>query len=74
MLGKSFSAGIRAISQAVIIYILALILGVKVDWNPLSLFGVLIAVMLGAALFSTFSLIIACIVKKRVSASWASVR
>ncbi len=65
VLGKSFSAGIRAISQAVIIYILALILGVKVDWNPLSLFGVLIAVMLGAALFSTFSLIIACIVKTR---------
>ena len=65
VLGKSLSAGIRALSQAVIIYILALILGVKVDWNPLSLLGVLFAVMLGAALFSTFSLIIACIVKTR---------
>ena len=65
VLGKSLSAGIRSLSQAVIIYILALILGVKVDWNPLSLIGVLIAVMLGAALFSTFSLIIACIVKTR---------
>ena len=65
VLGKSISAGIRALSQAVIIYILALILGVKVNWNPLSLIGVLIAVMLGAALFSTFSLIIACIVKTR---------
>jgi ABC-2 type transport system permease protein len=65
VLGKSISAGIRAISQAVIIYILALLLGVKVNWNPLALFGVLIAVMLGAALFSTFSLIIACLVKTR---------
>ena len=65
VLGKSISAGIRALSQAVIIYILALILGVKVDWNPLALVGVLIAVMLGAALFSTFSLIIACLVKTR---------
>jgi ABC-2 type transport system permease protein len=65
VLGKSISAGIRAISQAVIIYILALLLGVKINWNPLALFGVLIAVMLGAALFSTFSLIIACLVKTR---------
>jgi ABC-2 type transport system permease protein len=65
VLGKSLSAGIRGLSQAIIIYILALILGVKVDWRPLSLVGVLTAVMLGAALFSTFSLIIACIVKTR---------
>jgi ABC-2 type transport system permease protein len=65
VLGKSISAGIRALSQALIIYVLALILGVKVNWNPASLLGVLAAVMIGAALFSTFSLIIACIVKTR---------
>ena len=65
VLGKSISAGIRAISQAVIIYILAILLGIKVNWSPLALIGVLIAVMLGAGLFSTFSLIIACIVKTR---------
>ena len=65
VLGKSVSAGIRSLSQAVIIYILALLLGVKVNWSPMALLGVLIAVMLGAALFSTFSLIIACIVKTR---------
>ncbi|HVN16346.1 MAG TPA: ABC transporter permease, partial [Anaerolineales bacterium] len=65
VLGKALSAGIRGLSQAIIIYMLALVLGVKVNWNPLALFGVLIAVMLGAALFSTFSLIIACIVKTR---------
>ena len=36
------------------------------DWNPLSLLGVLVAaVMLGAAFFSTFSLVIACLVKTR---------
>ena len=65
VLGKALSAGIRGLSQAIIIYMMALILGVKVDWNPLALIGVLAAVMLGAALFSTFSLIIACIVKTR---------
>ncbi|HEX8991110.1 MAG TPA: ABC transporter permease [Anaerolineales bacterium] len=65
VLGKSLSAGIRGLSQAIIIYVLALILGVQVNWNPLALLGVLVTVMLGAALFSTFSLIIACLVKTR---------
>lgn len=65
VLGKAVSAGARALSQAVIIYILALALGVKMNWSPGALLGVLLLVLLGAALFSTFSLIIACIVKTR---------
>src|SRR5262249_12610679 len=65
VLGKALSAGVRALSQAIIIYVLALLLGVQVSWNPLALIGTLIAVILGAALFSTFSLIIACLVKTR---------
>jgi ABC-2 type transport system permease protein len=63
--GKALSAGVRALTQAVIIYVLALVMGVKVDWNPLSLIGTFVVVLLGAALFSTFSLIIACLVKTR---------
>lgn len=65
VLGKALSAGVRGLSQAIIIYLLALVLGVRVNWNPLAFLGVLITVLLGAALFSTFSLIIACIVKTR---------
>lgn len=65
VLGKALSAGIRSLSQALIIYLLALLLGVKLNWNPLALGGVLLVVILGAALFSTFSLIIACLVKTR---------
>ncbi len=65
VLGKALSAGVRSLSQAFIIYVLALILGVGLNWNPLALIGVLVAVLLGAALFSTFSLIIACLVKTR---------
>jgi ABC-2 type transport system permease protein len=65
VLGKALSAGIRSLSQAVIIYLLALLLGVKLNWSPLALAGVLLVVILGAALFSTFSLIIACLVKTR---------
>lgn len=63
--GKALSAGIRGLTQAVIIYLLAWLLGVKLNWNPLALAGVLFVVILGAAFFSTFSLIIACLVKTR---------
>jgi ABC-2 type transport system permease protein len=65
VLGKGFSAGIRTLSQAVIVYSLSLLLGVKLSWNPLALFNVLLIVILAATLFSTFSLVIACIVKTR---------
>jgi ABC-2 type transport system permease protein len=65
VLGKALSAGVRGLSQAVIVYVLALCLGVAMDWRPLPLVGVLLAVLLGAALFSTLSLIIACLVKTR---------
>ena len=43
-----------------IVYALALILGVGLDWSPLALIGVLAWASCGAAVFSTFSLIIAC--------------
>lgn len=65
VLGKALSAGVRALSQAVIIYAVALLLGVKLNWHPLALAGVVAVVVLGAALFATFSLIIACLVKTR---------
>jgi ABC-2 type transport system permease protein len=47
------------------VYGLALALGVKINWSPVALVNVLAIVILAATLFSTFSLIIACIVKTR---------
>ena len=65
VLGKALSAGVRALSQALIVYILAFALGVGIDLNPFKIVGVAAAIVLGSALFSTLSLIIACIVKTR---------
>lgn len=65
VLGKALSASLRSMSQMLIIYALAWLLGVNLNWNPLALIGVLCVVILGAALFSTLSLIIASIVKTR---------
>ena len=63
VVGKAIAAGVRSLSQVILIYVLAYLLGVGVDWNLLALLGVLVAAMLGATLFSTLSLIVACIVK-----------
>ena len=65
VLGKGISAGFRALSQVAIVYGLALLLGVKINWHPLALAGVLSIAILGAACFSILSLIIACVVKTR---------
>ena len=65
VLGKALSAGVRSLSQVVIVYTLALLLGVKMNWHPLNLVGVVLAVIVGAACFATLSLIIASIVKTR---------
>nr|WP_275072568.1 ABC transporter permease [Petrachloros mirabilis] len=60
VLGKAIGAGVRSLSQLVIIYIVAVLMGVELNWNPLAVLGVVTVVMLGAMLFSTFSLIVAC--------------
>jgi ABC-2 type transport system permease protein len=65
VLGKALSAGERGLSQAVIIYLLALALGVRITWTIPAVVGVLMVVVLGSALFSTFSLIVACLVRTR---------
>ena len=65
VLGKALSAGIRALSQVVIVYLLSLLIGVQLSRSLLGLLGVVVVVVLGAAIFSTFSLVIACLVKTR---------
>jgi ABC-2 type transport system permease protein len=63
--GKAVSAGFRGLVQAVVIYIIAIFMHITLRQEPLAILGVLAGVLLGSALFSTFSLIIACIVKTR---------
>ncbi|HKO06610.1 MAG TPA: ABC transporter permease [Alphaproteobacteria bacterium] len=65
VLGKALSASVRALSQALIVYLLALLIGVAIDLDPLNILAVAAVIALGSALFSTLSLIIACIVKTR---------
>ncbi len=65
VLGKGLSAGIRSLSQAIIVFAISALLGVKINWNPIAILNVVGIVILAATLFATVSLIIACIVKTR---------
>jgi len=63
--GRAIAGGMRGLSQVLMIYLLAWLLGIHVRWNFLALIGVMTTVLLGGAVFSTFSLIIASLIKKR---------
>jgi len=65
VLGKMISAGIRGLSQALIVYLFAIILGIKLHMTIGSVIGVVIIIMLGAGFFTGLSMIIASIVKTR---------
>jgi len=63
--GKAASAGIRALLQAVIVGLVAVLMGAHLRLSPLPLLGAAVFIVLGAAVFSTFSLAVACVVKTR---------
>src|SRR5437870_4776318 len=65
VMGKQVSAGIRGMSQATFIYLVAIAMGVAIDFRIEKIAGVIVFIVIGAALFSTLSLIIACIVRTR---------
>ena len=61
--GRGLSASLRGLSQALIVVLLALALGVRLNLSVVGLLGVVLVIILGSALFSTLSMIIASIVK-----------
>ncbi len=65
VLGKAFASGLRGLVQAVVVYLVALLLHVGIRWDPVGMLTVSVAVFLGSCIFSTFSLVIACVVKTR---------
>ncbi|MEW5356377.1 ABC transporter permease [Streptomyces sp. 16-176A] len=63
--GKAFAAGVKSLIQALVVVVIAALLGVALTWNPLRLLGVAAAVILGSAFFSCLSMTIAGIVLSR---------
>jgi ABC-2 type transport system permease protein len=65
VLGKAVAGGLRALIPTAIVYLVALALGIHLRLDPGSLVGVAAMIVLGSAVFATFSLVIACIVRSR---------
>lgn len=65
VIGKALSSSIRGLSQAIVIYLCAAAMGVHLSFDPRRIALVVLLIVLGSGLFSTFSLIIACIVRTR---------
>jgi ABC-2 type transport system permease protein len=61
--GRGLSASMRGLSQAAVVLVLAAALSVHLDITPLTVLGVVVAVVLGSALFSTLSMVIASLVR-----------
>ena len=63
--GKAFAAGVRAVSQVVVILLLCLLLSIQISWNPLHLLAATGIVVLGTAFFATLSMTVAGLVLTR---------
>ena len=63
--GKAFASGVRAITQAVVVLVVAALLGVGLTTNPLKLLGTFLALALGSAFFCCLSVTLAGWVLKR---------
>ncbi|HVQ21749.1 MAG TPA: ABC transporter permease [Candidatus Saccharimonadia bacterium] len=63
--GKAFAAGMRALSQAVVVIVLSLVLGVSLLLAPWRLLGAGLVAVLGAAFFASLSMTIAGLVLSR---------
>jgi len=65
VLGKALCAGVRGLTDAAVVYVLAGLLQVAIGLEPERLVGMMLIIVLGAGQFAAFSLIVACLVKTR---------
>ena len=63
--GKAFAAGVRSIVQAVVVAVIATLLGVTLTHDPAKLLATLVVVVLGSAFFSCLSMSIAGVALSR---------
>lgn len=65
VVGKALASGVRGVFQGIVVIALALILGINLVFNPLSILGVFVISILFAMCFSSFSMFIASLLKTR---------
>jgi ABC-2 type transport system permease protein len=65
VLGKSFTGGLRGLIQAAIIFVVAVVMQISINFNPLYLIGVAAIVFTFGIGFSSLSIAISTIIKSR---------
>jgi ABC-2 type transport system permease protein len=65
VVGKALAAGVRGVFQGIMIFALALIIGVQLRFDPLDVAGVFVVVVLFAMCFASFSMTLASLLKTR---------
>ena len=65
IMGKAMAASIRGMSQAVVIFILALVIGVNLRFDAIDVVGVFLVIVLFAMCFSSLSMLLASFFKTR---------
>ena len=65
ILGKAFSASIRALAQVIVVLVVCALIGVGLTSNPLRILASFVAVALGSAFFACLSMSIAGLVLRR---------
>ena len=65
VVGKALAAGVRGVFQGVMIFALALIIGVNLRFDPLDVAGVFLVVVLFAMCFASLSMTLASFLKTR---------
>jgi ABC-2 type transport system permease protein len=65
VVGRTMGAMVRGLTQAIIVMLLALILRIPLRWSFINIIGTIGVVMMCAAFFSSFSMILAAIMRTR---------
>ena len=65
VLGKASGAGVRALTQAVVLLIVLAVSRIEIRWNPLDLLGALVLLVLATGGFACLSMSLAAMVKQR---------
>lgn len=65
VLGKACGAGVRALIQGAVVVVVAVFLDVHFQWSLASLLSVALAVVLGAGVFATLSMLLVTLLKTR---------
>jgi ABC-2 type transport system permease protein len=65
VLGKATGAGIRALTQAVVLLVVLAVAGIGIRWNVLDILGALVLLIFGTGGFACLSMILASLVRTR---------